>query len=266
MKKIFILFLIILIPTFIIRLNASKESNLTIYNQCDFFLVDNLNNIYTINNNKVSKIDSTGKVIGIFDSKSYGRIGWLDISNPLKIMIFYSETNKVQFLDRSLAPLENPIDLFSIFNENFSLACVSYSNGLWLYNMASASLLRVDNQINITSKIENLSTQFDTIFAPNLLIEIEDKLLMSDPNNGIIIFDRWGAIIKRIPIKLNGRFNMANNIIFYHRSDTLYGYSQLSFEEKPLFVADCHIKNTFVTKTDFYIQSIQDTIFRFSIQ
>src|SRR5574344_1679099 len=87
---------------------------------CDFFTGDPLGNLYTVDNYKVKKIDSLGNAIAYYDQSVYGKIASIDISNPLKIMVFYAYRNKVQFLDRSLSPVDSEIDFFSLLSETIS--------------------------------------------------------------------------------------------------------------------------------------------------
>jgi hypothetical protein len=258
----------IIILSFLLSINTiqANKSTLTFFAHCDFFVCDNLGNIYTVDNFKLTKYDSTGIIKAIYDPQNNGKIGVLDITNPLKIMLFYPETNKIQYLDRTLTLQDESIDLFSILNENFKLSCTSYSNGIWLYNQISSTLYRTDNQLKKTLTIEYLNQQIEDGFSPNQLFEMDDKLYMGDPKNGVVIFDRWGAIIKKIPLKYEHSFSLVNDMFFYHRSDTLFSYNPLNFEEKARYVSVYPIKNTIVTKSNFYLQSKNDTIYRFAIQ
>ncbi len=100
-------------------------------------------------------------------------------------MIFHPETNIIQFLDRSLSPIDQEIKLFSLYNENYDIACTSYSNSLWLYPSNGSLLYRIDNQANITSKIELLNQITFEDFKATQLIEYDKQFLIIGNINAI---------------------------------------------------------------------------------
>ncbi len=232
---------------------------------CDFFNCDAFGNIYLVRNQTILKTDSLGTQLAIFDNSKNGRIGLVDLSNPLKIMIFHPETNIIQFLDRSLSPIDQEIKLFSLYNENYDIACTSYSNSLWLYPSNGSLLYRIDNQANITSKIELLNQITFDDFKATQLIEYDNFIYLSNPKVGIIILDRWGAIINQIPITFNHSISVNNDLIYYHRQDTMYCYNPIVFEELPILKSPQKIMQSVVTKSNIYLKLANDSIFQYSI-
>lgn len=266
MKLLAIIFTILIFGIITNPIAANKDCNLKILAHCDYFVCDNFGNIYTINEEKVTKYDSTGKITSLYDSKSHGRIGAIDITNPLKIMLFYPESQQIQFIDRNLAPINESIDLSSYFSDSFTLGSTSYSNGLWLFSLQSSTLYHTNHQIRIVSKIENLNQELPQNFTPNQLLELDNNVYLGDPHHGIIVLDRWGAILKKVLINYVNTFNVVDQTLFFHRMDTLFSYTPTNFEEKSLFTAPFTIKNAVVTKTQLYLQSESDTIYRYPIQ
>ena len=68
------------------------------------FTVDNLGNIYILNrDNQLKKINLQGDSMGVFnDVRQYGKISYIDATNPLKILLFYKDYGNVVALDRFL--------------------------------------------------------------------------------------------------------------------------------------------------------------------
>jgi len=90
-----------------------------------YLTVDNLDNIYTISNNQLKKTDANGDSVAIFnDVKKYGNPSSVDVSNPLKILLYYKNYSTVVVLDRFLTA-RNSINfrkqnIFSVIISGFS--------------------------------------------------------------------------------------------------------------------------------------------------
>ena len=76
------------------------------------FTVDNLDNIYLLNStNQVKKLNSNGDSVAVFnDVKKFGQASLIDVSNPLKILLYYRDFATIVVLDR-LLNVRNIIDL-----------------------------------------------------------------------------------------------------------------------------------------------------------
>ena len=76
------------------------------------FTVDNLDNIYILNSrNQIKKYNASGDSVAIFnDVKKFGKATLVDVSNPLKVVLYYKDFATVVMLDRFLNVL-NTIDL-----------------------------------------------------------------------------------------------------------------------------------------------------------
>ena len=68
------------------------------------FSVDNLDNIYILNSrNQVKKLNSNGDSVAVYnDVKKFGQATLIDVSNPLKLLLYYKDYATVVVLDRFL--------------------------------------------------------------------------------------------------------------------------------------------------------------------
>src|ERR1051325_2600855 len=75
------------------------------------FYVDNLDNVYLLNkDNQVKKLNNKGDSVSVFNAlRKYGDIYSIDVSNPLKILVYYKEFGTIVVLDRFLSSI-NTID------------------------------------------------------------------------------------------------------------------------------------------------------------
>src|SRR5262245_36422238 len=113
MRKLSMIFLLFFITALA---NAQADSLFryvkTIKGDIVAFTVDNLDNIYLISStNQVKKLSSNGDSVAVFnDVKKYGQATLIDVSNPLKVLLYYKDFATIVVLDRFLN-VRNTIDL-----------------------------------------------------------------------------------------------------------------------------------------------------------
>src|SRR4051794_17784730 len=107
--------LFVIVPT---AAHADNDTILHVVNQKTIsgsytnFYADNLGNIFLVSKtNQVKKLNQDFDSVAVFnDVRRYGNIYSLDVSNPLKIVVYYREFTTALVLDRFLKLL-NTIDL-----------------------------------------------------------------------------------------------------------------------------------------------------------
>ena len=97
--------------------------------------VDRLGNIYLVKNNVVAKYDADMNFLCAYDNYPAGSMSSLDVSNPFKVIVFYSEFNKLIYLDSKLAELLSPLMLDDAGLYNIKVVCSSVFGGFW-YSMS----------------------------------------------------------------------------------------------------------------------------------
>ena len=123
MKKIFLLFFF----TNVLFVNSQK--NILIEN-VSFFKTDPFTNLYFCNNNKLIKIDSQYKKLE-YDFSEFGKLKKIISRNPMRITLFFEETQKIIFLDKNLNKLNLILDLQEIQN-NIISDIETHSNFIYL--------------------------------------------------------------------------------------------------------------------------------------
>ena len=120
------------------------------------FTVDNLNNTYIINSkNQLKKINADGDSMAVFnDVKKFGQLSYIDVSNPLKPLIYYRDFATIVVLDRFLN-IRNTIDLRK--QNIFSVKAIgqSYDNKIWLYDEQDNKLKKIDEDGKVSFRKAN---------------------------------------------------------------------------------------------------------------
>ena len=216
----------------------------------DQITVDLLGNLYVIQDALLQKYDPNGQFLFSYSNFSFGNITSVDVSNPMKIMLFYQETGTIIFLDDRLAPITNKIDLYSRQYMTISLAAYSSDNKIWLYDEVRADLIVLDAHFN---EINRVHYNFQN-FNPTQLQEITGKMFfMHNPEQGIFLFDSFGTYIKTIATQSFFPVQVHNNHIYYLKNNQLhiYNYNQLSEETGEMDMS--HIKQCLIHKNRLYL-------------
>ena len=113
----------------------------TIPGSYTFLDVDVLGNIYLITeNNQLKKIRPNGDSLAVFnDVKKFGNPTLLDVSNPLKILVYYKNFSTVIILDRFLA-VRNTINFRNQNIFKVKTLANSYDNNIWIFDEQNVSL------------------------------------------------------------------------------------------------------------------------------
>ncbi len=103
-----------------------------------FVGIDNFKNTYFVRDRVLHKQGEDGNFI--YNALQLGRITSVDIINPLKVVVFFQDTNTVVLLDNKLSEIER-----ITFNNmrdflNVGAATNAGNNNFWLFNMDTQQL------------------------------------------------------------------------------------------------------------------------------
>ena len=251
MKKLFLLFFLFIgfaFRTSDIKLVTSIDS------AASYITTDNLGNLYLIVNNELRKYDSDGNILKTFSDKSHGALAFVDVSNPLQILLFYRDFRQIVFLDNMLSIKGDAIMLDNIGLQQPLLACSSYENGFWIYDEQDFQLIRFDKNLQKTNQSGNLSQLTGIEIKPNFLNEAGDKIYLNDPENGILVFDKYGTYAKMLPFKKLNSFQIKENNIVYSTDSSMVRFDFKTFEEQSIKLQDKKTISARIEKDKIFIQ------------
>jgi hypothetical protein len=197
----------------------------TIKGKFSYFTVDNLDNLYLITNtNQLKKINGNGDSAGVFnDVKRYGNISSVDVTNPLKILLYYKNFATVVVLDRFL----NTRNIINFRKQNiFSVQSIatSYDNNLWLFDEQDYKLKKIDDDGRLMQESTDFRMLFDSVPSPSQLIDKENFIYLYDTAKGFYIFDYYGAFKNRLPFLNWSDIAVSSKNIYGFIGSTLYSY------------------------------------------
>lgn len=245
-KKEIILFLIISI----VFNGFGQKDSIELYKEIpklkgEQIALDNRGFIYIISENSLYKYSSAGEFLFAYQNAFLGTISDIDISSPMKIMLFYRELGKVIFLDEHLSPITEELDFSSKQYNSVLLAAYSTSNHIWIYNEIERNLIKLDFYLNEQSKTHHSIPDFNPI---QLLVLSEKTIVMNNPETGILFFDSFGTYIKTIGIRTPQKIQMDNQFIYYLKDNNLHRYDYKKLDETVIPILIENLKQVIVYK------------------
>ncbi len=201
------------------------------------FDVDNLDNIFLITqSNQLKKINGNGDSVAVFnDVKQYGSLNSIDVSNPLKILLYYKDFATVVVLDRFL----NTRNVINFRKQNiFSVQSIatSYDNDIWIFDDQDYKIKKIDEDGSLLQETTDLRVLFDTVPLPTKIIDKENFIYLYDSEKGFYIFDYYGSFKNKLPFLNWSNVAVSKKNIYGFSNNTLHSYEINSFvlNEYPL--------------------------------
>ena len=196
-----------------------------------YFTVDNLENIYLVNNtsNQLKKINSNGDSAGVFNNvRKYGKLFSIDATNPLKLLLYYKNFATIVVLDRFLN-VRNTINLGKKNIFKVKTIATSYDNNIWLFDEGDSKLKKIDDNGDVLLETVDFRTLFDTVPSPIQIADQDGFLYLYDPTKGFYTFDYYGALKSNIPFlhwsntEVIGKnmYGFADTILYRYQPGTL---------------------------------------------
>jgi hypothetical protein len=211
---------------------TAQDSNFTylktVKEEIARFTVDNLDNIYLVNNDgRIKKMNAAGDSVAVFnDVRRYGPLYSIDASNPLKLLLYYKDFGTIVVLDRFLN-LRNTIDLRRHNILQVTALGQSYDNKIWLYDEVENKLKKIDEDGRLLSETSDFRQLFGEAPAPKQVMDQEGFVYLYDPEKAVYVFDYYGALKNQLPFKHWAHFKVLGRFVFGLEKDTLHRY-QLS--------------------------------------
>jgi len=205
--------------------------------KANFIGIDNFSNFYTSDDNHLFKFSSDGTFQYPFEEFKYGKIGMVDVSNPMKVLVFCPDFMTVITLDKFLAPLAT-VNFFDLGYQNISAVAISSDGLLWFYDNTDFKLKKIDINGNITLQSQPLNIVVSITPNPNFLLEKDNMVYLNDPEIGVMVFDVFGNYSKTVPIKGLKKFQVFQDQIIYSEGPKLNAYNLITLDLKSIQLPD----------------------------
>jgi hypothetical protein len=201
--------------------------------------VDDLGSVYVVRtaSNSLVKFTETGDSSSFYRSVLNGDIGSVDVTNPLRVVVYYPSYAKVILLDRMLAP-KNELDLKKINIVPNATVALSADGNLWVYDKFNVRLLKIDEQLQQVGESNDLRQQIAEVPEPVYMVERERKLYLCDSTNGIYTFDQYGSYINTLTLFGIKQLQVYGTQLVYRTADKLLSYDLRKVNTNTLQIPD----------------------------
>lgn len=189
------------------------------------FTVDNLGNIYLVNQGgQLKKIGPAGDSIAVFNNvRQYGRIHFIDVTNPLKVLLYFRDFGTVVILDRFLNTRAT-VDLRRLQLFQVKSIGLAYDNNIWAFDELESKLKRVGEDGKIIDQSADFRQLFDSMPSPSFIVDQDKMVYLYDSTKGVYVFDYYGTFKNRIQFIGWTDFAVIGKTIFGRDDKLLYRY------------------------------------------
>lgn len=195
--------------------------------------IDVLNNLYLITaGNQLKKISSRGDSMAVFnDVKKFGNPTLIDVTNPLKVLLYYKNYATVLMLDRLLSP-RNSINFRK--QQIFSVKAIatSYDNNIWLFDEQDLKLKKIDENGKMLQETTDWRLIMDAVPSPRNIIDANNFVYLYDPAKGFYIFDYYGTYKNNLPFLYWDNISISGNRLTGFKNRQFFSYELQSLQLK----------------------------------
>jgi DNA-binding beta-propeller fold protein YncE len=195
-------------------------------------VIDNLDNLYILSSTgQLKKFNANGDSVAVYNQvRNFGKLSSLDVSNPLKPLLFYKDFSTVVVLDRLLANRAR-LDLkkFGVFQPG--AIALSYDNNIWVFDEYDNKLKKIDEQGNKLLETSDFRSIFNHPISPQKIINDNNLVYLADTAQGVFVFDNYGTYKKKISIKNWNSLEIANGAIIRTGKDEIILYNPSTFAD-----------------------------------
>ncbi len=235
---------------------SSFVLTLTIVQDIVDFDVDNFGNIYVINgDNQLKKLSPRGDSLAVFnDVRRYGKIGSIDVTNPLKILVYYRDFTTIIELDRFLNII-NTIDLRKQNILQAKAVGLAYDNNIWVFDELDARLKRIADDGTLVDQSTDFRQLFDTVPDPASVHDRDGLVYLYDTARGVYIFDHYGTLKTHLDFSGWKDFDVIGKNMLGRDGHKFYRYQQasLNLQEESIPTAYQGAGRIHITPTVIYV-------------
>ncbi len=233
---------------FIISLNVAWAQN-----DNRSFLIDHLDHKYILSGYTLSKVTKQGTLE--YQNSFLGKITSVDVSNPLRILVFFESSNAIVFINNELSEIEHPIFLDDLGLMEISAICSSNINGFWVYNRLKSRVEFYDENLKLVHAGHD---QRATIGENNRILSAQMNgkfLYLNVENVGILVFDMFANYIKTLPIRNAKCFHALSKSIVYGQNNQILEYDFMRLEKDTILQTPNPIDYVRIYNRNIYYQS-----------
>jgi hypothetical protein len=190
-----------------------------------FFTTDPEGSIYLIRNDSLLKYSPSGKLIHTAGLALHGNTYRIDVSDPERVIVFFTDTRKVLILNPDFEELIRPFYTDELGLIEISAVTGASGTGLWFYNYQYNSLIRYSADYKPAGRAVLLNEITNSSRPPDYICSYGGFLYLNIPGYGILVLNMDGNYVTQIDIRGIYDFQVAGRYLYFYRDLQLHQYN-----------------------------------------
>lgn len=200
---------------FLLQTGAKHERILKLDISVSQVELDASGNFYVVEGNKITMYAPSGDIEYSYSNYYTTKLHNIDVSNPHKILLFYKQDQKITLLNQYFRTEPEPFFLNEKGYENITAACLSTDDNVWVFDEKQQMLIKLTDAGEFITQGKTLIETFEEPVEPSFMAVSGDRIYMSDPRLGILVFDAIGNYIDTLPLKGVTHFRLDDGKLLY---------------------------------------------------
>jgi len=210
----------------------------------DMHFSDPMGNVYIVQNNTLKKFSSSHEKAGHYTNTFLGNIYSVDVSDPLRILLYYKDYNQIVWVDNFLSEIRSPVWLDALGIDQIELVCSSNQGGFWVFNSLSNQLQYYDVNLQLVHESPTLNILTGPDITPTSMLEKSRSIYLNVPGTGILVFDRFGNYSKTLALEASSEFQVTDNYVYFMKEGELFSYDLRTAEVSLLDLPELPISDS----------------------
>jgi hypothetical protein len=201
-----------------------------------FATADHLGNVYVITtNNRIEKHAPDGRLLAQYSNNRLGIPSYLDVSNPLKVLVWYPSFANIQLLDRNMTEL-GALSLIEAGYPEVRVVASAQDGNLWIYDEIGFKLRKISPEG--AELFESQPMNMTLPQRPALRVIRDDGALVyaSDTTQGALVFNVYAQFQKTITVDQGANLQIENNRLVNLLPSALVFTDTRSFQQQRLAI------------------------------
>lgn len=193
---------------------------------------DKLGNYFVVNREGVlEKFDINGQVSFSYTNLRLGRITSFDATDPMKILVFFRESQQLVVLDNTLSEISS-VPLNQMQGRYFSSAARTWDGSMVLFDNHNELILKTNDKLLIEDESFPLFQEGFPGYKPGQMKCSSGNIVLNDPKRGFILMDNFLDFRKFVPLPGAHLIQVNDDELIYLKKDKLFRMDMSFFEEK----------------------------------
>ena len=216
--------------------------------------------MYQLKSNSLTLMRDDLGVELTFSEPINGTVTWADVSNPLRLLLFYQDVSRVIILDNRLGEVGR-IDLLSQDLGQVVGTAIATRGGIWVFDETNMELARLNGQGEIVQRSGPLLSNLSNYQGVIGLWENAGRVSLLVEGEGLLQFDLYGTYLRTIPLKDASWGTVVDGLLIFQNTEGLFAQNLEDLSVKKIDRVSENVIAGGEIGEEFFVQTVQARTF-----